>query len=83
MAWRGIHISNPARLQLVDKKIEVEQDSGSHRFPLEDVDWIILDTPQASVTAKLMSECAERNITLIVSDEKHIPSGLCRNQVER
>lgn len=75
MAWRGIHISNPARLRLVDKKVEVEQDSGSHRFPLEDVDWIILDTPQATVTAKLLSECAGRNIPLIVSDEKHMPSG--------
>jgi CRISPR-associated protein Cas1 len=75
MAWRGLHISNPARLRLKDNRVEVAQDSGTIDFPLEDVAWIVLDTNQATATATLMAACAKANVPLVISDEKHMPCG--------
>lgn len=76
MAWRGLHLTRPARLSLADGQIVVAQDDGDVRLPLEDVAWIVLDTPQTTLTGSLLSACMTAGIALVVSDEKHTPSGL-------
>lgn len=76
MAWRGLHLTRPARLSLADGQIVVAQDDGDVRLSLEDVAWIILDTPQTTLTGSLLSACMTAGIALVVSDEKHTPSGL-------
>lgn len=73
MAWRGLHISHPARLRLRDNRVEVEQDTGTIDFPLEDLAWIVLDTGQATATATLMAACAKASVPLVISDERHMP----------
>jgi CRISPR-associated protein Cas1 len=76
MAWRGLHLSEPCRLTLADGQCVVARESGEVRLALEDVAWIILDTPQATLTAALLSACMEAGIALIVTDTRHHPSGL-------
>jgi len=77
MAWRGLHISRPARLSLKSRRLVVEQDEEETvSFPLEDVAWVVLDTPQATATAALMSGCLQSGIPVICSDAKHIPCGV-------
>lgn len=75
MPWRGLHISNPTRLRLKDNAVIAEQDGAAHRFALEDLSWIVLDTPQASLTANMLSECAERGVLVIFTNAKHMPNG--------
>ena len=55
MAWRGLHVSKPSRLSLGDNQIVIAQDEGEVRLALEDVAWIVLDTPQATLTSNLLS----------------------------
>jgi len=76
MAWRGVHISRPARLSYRDRQIVIDQDDGAARLPLEDIAWLILDTPRVSVTGSLLSACADAGIAVIVPDAKHHPSGV-------
>lgn len=76
MAWRGVHISQPARLSLRDKQLIVSQDDGEVLLPLEDIAWLILDTQQVTLTGSLLSALTESGIAMIVPDAKHHPSGI-------
>ncbi|MCA6230645.1 MAG: type II CRISPR-associated endonuclease Cas1, partial [Phenylobacterium sp.] len=55
MAWRGLHISSPARLSLTHAQVRVEPEGAGEpvAFPLEDLAWIILDTPQVTLSGAL------------------------------
>ncbi len=57
MAWRGVHVTQAARLSLADGQMVVDQADGSARVPLEDVAWIVVDTQQATVTTALLAAC--------------------------
>ncbi len=76
MAWRGLHLSEPCRLALADGQCVVAREDGEVRLALEDIAWIILDTPQATLTTALLASCMEAGIALIVTDARHHPSGL-------
>ncbi len=76
MAWRGLHITRPSRLSFADGQIVVAQDDGEVRVALEDVAWIVLDTPQSTVTGMLLSACMTAGIALIATDERHTPAGV-------
>lgn len=76
MAWKGLHLTQPARLSLADHQVCVKQDAGEVRLALEDIAWIILDTPQATLTSALMTACMDAGIALVFTDERHTPSGL-------
>ena len=77
MAWRGIHISNPARLSFRQHALVIEQDEeDAAHFPLEDIAWIVFDTQQITLTAKLLAACMETGIPLICSDARHMPCGV-------
>jgi CRISP-associated protein Cas1 len=77
MAWRGLHISNPCRLTHRRTQLVVEQEEEDElSFPIEDLAWVILDTPQVSLTGSLLSALAEAGVALIVPDSKHHPAGM-------
>lgn len=76
MAWRGVHISQPARLKHRDRQLVVSQDDGEVSLAIEDIAWLILDTPQISITGSLLSALAESGVAMIVPDAKHHPAGV-------
>lgn len=83
MAWRGLHISNPARLTHRSRQIVVDLEKGGPNgimepltFPVEDIAWIILDTPQVTVSGSLLSVLAENGVAMVVPDAKHHPAGM-------
>ncbi|HUB12613.1 MAG TPA: type II CRISPR-associated endonuclease Cas1 [Acetobacteraceae bacterium] len=76
MAWRGVHITQPARLALGDNQLLVSRDDGDVRLPIEDVAWIVIDTPQVTLSAALISACMDAGVAIIVTDRTHTPSGL-------
>jgi CRISPR-associated protein Cas1 len=76
MAWKGLHLTQAARLSLADNQVCVKQDAGEVRLALEDIAWIVIDTPQATLTSALMAACMEAGIAIVVTDERHTPSGL-------
>jgi len=76
MAWKGVHLSQPARLSLADGQMVVDQADGVVRLPIEDVAWVVLDTPQASLTAGLLSACMDGGVAVIFTDRTHTPNGV-------
>lgn len=76
MAWRSVVIANPARLKLKHRALLVEQDSGSVSVPLEDIAVLIIDHPQITLTAQLLSACAGQQIAVITVDGSHTPNGV-------
>lgn len=76
MAWRSVVITQPARLRLEQKGLVVEQDAGKLRVPLEDISVLVIDQPQVSLSAKLLSACASEQIAVITVDETHLPNGV-------
>src|SRR5260370_6002995 len=76
MAWRGLHLSRAARLNTADGQIVVWQDDGEARLPLEDIAYIILDAPHATLTSTLLSACMENGVAVVTTDSRHAPNGL-------
>ncbi len=76
MAWRGVHITQPSRLSLADGQIVVARDDGDVRLPIEDVAWMVIDTPQVVLSTALISACMDAGMVIITTDRTHTPSGL-------
>jgi CRISPR-associated protein Cas1 len=76
MAWKGLHLTKPVRLSLADGQIVASVDDGEVRSPLEDVAYIIIDTPQASFSSALVSAAMDTGVAMLFVDARHHPSGL-------
>lgn len=76
MAWRGVHLTRPARLSIADQQIVIAQDDGEVRLPIEDVGWVILDTQQVTITGTLLAACLEAGVVVVSCDAKHTPCGV-------
>jgi len=76
MAWRGLHLSQPSRLSLADAQLVIEQADGAVRLPIEDVAWLVFDTPQATITSALLSACMDGGVVVISTDATHLPNGV-------
>jgi len=44
------------------------------RLPLEDLAYLILDTPEVSLSGRLLAELSAANVMVLGTDEKHLPS---------
>lgn len=76
MAWRGLHLTRPSRLSFENAQIVISQDDGEVRLALEDVAWIVLDSPRCSLTGTLLSACMVAGVVVVMTDETHTPCGL-------
>ena len=76
MAWKGVHISRPARLSREDAQLVIAQEEGEVKLPIEDVAWIVLDSAQVTISASLIASCMQAGVAIVFSDEKHTPSGI-------
>jgi CRISPR-associated protein Cas1 len=76
MAWRGVHIAQPSRLSLADGQIVVAQEDGEARLPIEDLAWLVIDTPQATLSTALIAACMDSGVVVVTTDRTHLPSGM-------
>src|SRR5260370_14806007 len=76
MAWKGLHLTQPARLSFADRQLCVKQDAGEVRIALEDLAWIVVDTPQVTLSSALMTACREAGVAVVFTDDRHTPSGV-------
>jgi CRISPR/Cas system-associated endonuclease Cas1 len=76
MAWRGVHLTKASRLTHADGQIVVSQADGEVRLPIEDVAWLVIDSPQVTLTTALVSACMEVGTVLITTDSRHTPNGM-------
>jgi len=75
MAWRGVVLSEPARLRLGQGCILVTRDDGKIRLAFEDISYIVLDGPRVNLTSALLAALADNNVLVLACDGKHLPTG--------
>jgi len=75
VAWRVVGISNPAQLSVKDHQLVIAQDESVH-LPIEDIDALILDGYGITLTANLVTELSTSGTTVVVCDDKHLPSSV-------
>jgi CRISPR-associated protein Cas1 len=76
MAWRGVHITQGGRLSLSDGQMVIGRDDGEVRLPVEDVAWVVIDTPRVFLSSALIAAFMDAGVTMIVTDHTHTPSGV-------
>jgi CRISPR-associated protein Cas1 len=76
MAWRGLHVSRRTYLSLADNQIVAKQEETEARIPIEDVAWIVLDSPQITLSTALIAACMDAGVVVITTDRTHTPSGM-------
>ncbi len=76
MAWKGLHLTQPSRLSLADGQCCVKQNDGEVRIAIEDIAWIVVDTPQATLSSAVIAACMDAGVALVFTDSRHTPSGL-------
>lgn len=77
MIKRTLYFGNPAYLCLRDNQLVVKKKDGEPQaVPVEDVGFIVLDSPQVTISCALLSFLTENNCAVISCDSRHLPSGL-------
>lgn len=77
MIKRTLYFGNQAYLCLRDNQLVVKKKDGEPKtVPVEDVGFIILDSPQVTISCALLSFLMENNCAVISCDSRHLPSGL-------
>ena len=73
MAWRVICIEKPAYLHLENNNLAIRQEN-EFFVPLEDIDTLVLDNYNITITQKLVLALSRSKVTTIICDESHMPS---------
>ncbi|HEV2471406.1 MAG TPA: type II CRISPR-associated endonuclease Cas1 [Chthonomonadales bacterium] len=77
MTARIVEIGSPAALVYRDGHLRIERAGGSVALvPIEDLGVLVLDQPQVTLTAPLLTACAEANVAVVVCDARHTPTAL-------
>ncbi|NJK91238.1 MAG: type II CRISPR-associated endonuclease Cas1 [Blastochloris sp.] len=75
MAWRGLHLSRSAHLSVEHRCLRMEFRDGTppFRLPLEDLSYLVLDTPEVTLSGRLLAELSSAQVMVLGTDEKHLP----------
>ncbi len=76
MGWRSVIITQPAYLALSHRAMQIRLDENSAQIPLEDMAVLLIDSPQVTLSAQLLSACAEAQIAVISVGSSHHPNGV-------
>ena len=76
MGWRTVIINNTCKLSYKNNYLVIRNDN-LQMIHLSEINVIVVDTGQVSITSYLISELAKNKIKLIICDEKHNP--ICEN----
>lgn len=75
MSWRSVVITQPTKLSIENRQLKITQEE-EWTIPMEDISTIMLETPQVSISAKLLSIIADSKVVMFTCDDKHIPNGV-------
>ncbi|MCI7022770.1 MAG: type II CRISPR-associated endonuclease Cas1 [Campylobacter sp.] len=76
-SFKSIIIANPAKLSLKNKSLIVSRDNFDDvALPLKDLAYVVLESPQITITSALLSSIAENKIALLSCNDSHTPNGI-------
>ncbi|MDE1549161.1 type II CRISPR-associated endonuclease Cas1 [Jeotgalibaca caeni] len=72
MAFRNIYIENPAQLSIRNKQLVINQGE-EYTIPVTDIQSVVIDNLQTTLTAPTISFLAENQVALYTCNRQHIP----------
>lgn len=75
-AFKSVIIANNAKLNLKQNHLHITQSDNEVNLYLKDLAFIILESPQITLTSALLSALAKAKIVLLSCDESHLPNGI-------
>lgn len=75
-AFKTAIIANDAKLHLKQNHLHITQSDNEANLYLKDLAFIILESPQITLTSALLSAVADSKIVLLTCDESHLPNGV-------
>lgn len=78
MTWRIVHIKESEYMKLKLDNLEISKKGQKYYIPLSDISILVIEG-NTSVTTKLLSAFTKNNITVVICDEKYLPTGLLLN----
>lgn len=75
-AFKTVIIANDAKLSLKQNHLHISQSDNEANLYLKDLAFIILESPQITLTSALLSAIADAKIILLTCDESHLPNGV-------
>ena len=76
MSWRTVMISRPSELAIEHRSLRIHQEGHNAFVPLEDISVLIIEESQVSLTASVLSECAEAQVVVLTVGRTHHPNGI-------
>lgn len=76
MSWRSVIITQPTKLSIKNRQLQITQDEEEWTIPLEDISSVVLESPQINLSSKAMSMLADNKVVMYSCDEKHLPNGI-------
>lgn len=76
MSFKQIFIKNKSYLSYQNNSMSVKNEFTQTTVSLDDIDIIIIENQQTTITAALISNLAKANISVVFVDEKYNPSAI-------
>ncbi len=77
MSFKQIFIKNKSYLSYQNNSMSVKNDSIKTLVSLDDIDIVIVENQQTTITSALLSNMAKANISVVFVDDKFTPSAIC------
>lgn len=75
MGYINVFLSKPCKLFVKNKQLVVSGDE-EHSFPIEDLNSVLIETGECSVSSMALRSLADDGVALFLCDEKHLPNGI-------
>ena len=81
MLKRTIVLTNPGYLSCTRNQLvfEMRESQNQQTAPLEDLSIVVVENLQVTISSTLLSECAAKNIAVVICDDKHMPVSMMQN----
>lgn len=76
MSLQKLYIKNKSYLSYKHNLISIKIDDNETTICFDDIDTIIIENQQSTITTALLSQLSKSNISVIFSDEKFMPSSI-------
>lgn len=78
MTWRIVHVKESEYMKLKLDNLEIIKKGQKYYIPLSDISILIIEG-NTSVTTNILSAFTKNNVTVVICDEKYLPTGLLIN----
>ena len=77
MSFKQIFIKNKSYLSYRNNAMVVKNEFSETTVSLDDIDIVLVENQQTTITSALLSNMAKSNISVIFVDDTYIPSAIC------